>query len=423
MRWKNEFNKTCDLALTGANFNMTPIFEIESMIDHPHHEKWPRPLGRSRDSVASPAHRATAARFQSSRQAAAWRATVVFAALALVVGLVASGPVVGQSNDSVFLKPDASGRGGVERGRIVGMTPDSIELEKRGTSVNIDAWRIRKITYSSEPSELDRARDRMEDGRFADCLTELAKISERPDNEFIAQEIDFYKAYCSAMESLMGGDITAQQAGTLVRDFVRNYPQSYHYYPAVELLGQLLVGINKPDLAAAEFAKLAESRHPGTRVRGLYLQGNALLLAGQTAEARRAFEAVANADGTDDESQNYKLLAECGLAKVMAMEGDPDGGQAIAEKIIAEESSENSELFANAYNALGLSHMQAGRLMDAAMAFLHTDLLYANESEAHAEALYYLARIWPQLEFTDRADRARQTLKTRYRNSFWAQQL
>lgn len=407
---------------------MTSTFEIESMIESNREVKRrriARSIGRGDTThlAAAPDRPAGGPGCPSPGLRRVGLMTAFVTAAWLAIGLVAPQRVLGQSNDSVFLNPDASGRGGVERGRIVGMTPDSVELEKRGTPLNIDAWRIRKITYSSEPNELDRARDRMDDGRYGDCLTELAKITERPENEFVAHEIDFYRAYCSAMESLTGGDTTAQQAGTLVRDFVRKYPQSYHYYPAVELLGRLLTAVNKPELAAAEFAKLADSRHPGTRVRGLYLQGDALLLAGQTADARRAFEAVATADGTDDESQRYKLLAQTGLAKVMALEGNPDEGRKIAEKIIAEESSENSELFANAYNALGLSHMQAGRLMDAALAFLHTDLLYANESEAHAEALYYLARIWPQLEFTDRADRARQTLKTRYRNTVWAQRL
>ncbi len=67
--------------------------------------------------------------------------------------------------------------------------------------------------------------------------------------------------------------------------------------------------------------------------------------------------------------------------------------------------------------------MQEGNLKEAATAFLHTELLFAQEIEPQAEALYQLALIWPKLNQTDRASRAREGLKSRYRNSYWANKL
>ena len=80
-------------------------------------------------------------------------------------------------------------------------------------------------------------------------------------------------------------------------------------------------------------------------------------------------------------------------------------------------------LFAQIYNALGDVQAKAGRLKEAMMAYLHTQLLFASEPDSHAEALFHLAEIWPQLEQTDRANQSRETLKSRYRNSFWARSL
>jgi Flp pilus assembly protein TadD len=102
---------------------------------------------------------------------------------------------------------------------------------------------------------------------------------------------------------------------------------------------------------------------------------------------------------------------------------NPEQATQTLNELIATESAENSLLFANLYNALGSVYEKAGQLKEARTAYLHTNLLYASEPDEHAEALYHLALIWPQLEETDRANEARDTLKTRYRNSYWAGKL
>ena len=92
-------------------------------------------------------------------------------------------------------------------------------------------------------------------------------------------------------------------------------------------------------------------------------------------------------------------------------------------KLIKNEDPKQTELFANAYNILGLCHQQAGEDLQAVLAFLHTDLLFSNQAAAHAEALYYLSQLWPKLDKNDRALEARTTLKSLYRNSVWAGKL
>ena len=91
--------------------------------------------------------------------------------------------------------------------------------------------------------------------------------------------------------------------------------------------------------------------------------------------------------------------------------------------MIKTENSDDKLLFAHIYNALGAAYEKAGKFKEASRAYLHTDLLFASVLEAHAESLYHLAILWPKLEQTDRAARARDTLKARYRNSYWAGKL
>ncbi len=332
--------------------------------------------------------------------------------------------VSAQSSDSVYKKNNSDGGSSTLRGKIISTSKDGVTVRtKSNPEEMVPAQDIRRIGVAGESSLINRARERMLSGRYDDCLSELAKITDTPDSELIQTEIAFMKSSCQANKSLRGENVTAQQAGSAIRNFVQTYPDSFHFYPATHLLGQLFVAIGKPELAEKEFAKLSQSQWPSMRIKGFFERGNALLLTGDLEGAKTCFSNIGKLDVNDDEAQQFKLVAQCQLAKIMALEGKSEAGQAIVEKIIKEENPDNGMLFAYAYNTLGTCHVQSQQPKPAAIAFLHTELLYGTESDPHAEALYNLAKLWPQLEETDRANRARQALKSRYRNTYWALQL
>ena len=77
-------------------------------------------------------------------------------------------------------------------------------------------------------------------------------------------------------------------------------------------------------------------------------------------------------------------------------------------------------LFARAYNALGRCYMKQNKPKDAVLALLHTDVLFYADADAHAEALYYLSKLWSDINKSDRAVAARSTLRERYAGSIWA---
>jgi hypothetical protein len=74
---------------------------------------------------------------------------------------------------------------------------------------------------------------------------------------------------------------------------------------------------------------------------------------------------------------------------------------------------------ARAYNALGTAYAKASKKKEAILAFLHTDLLYFQDPDAHAEALYNLANLFQETNKSDRSLEARNTLKQRYAGSVW----
>jgi tetratricopeptide (TPR) repeat protein len=139
--------------------------------------------------------------------------------------------------------------------------------------------------------------------------------------------------------------------------------------------------------------------------------------------AEKNFAVVLTSGLNDEAAVRMKNLAGCLKAKAQLLQGKREEAEVAVMKLIKNEDPKQTELFANAYNILGLCHQAAGQDQEAILAFLHTDLLFSNEAAAHAEALYHLAELWPKLDKNDRAMEARTTLKSLYRNSVWAGKL
>jgi len=303
-------------------------------------------------------------------------------------------------------------------GKITSVTADGVTIN----GSEVPASQIQKVTFGKAPPQVGRARDQMESGRFSDAIAELAKVKGSADPN-VKQEIEFIRAYSTAQLSLRGGNVIPKTAGSVVKNFISSYPNSFHVVPAKEQFAQLAFAAGAEKVAVGEFKKLQSSNWLEYQLKGYFHAGQIHVLLGDLELASKNFKAISDVQSNNNLAQTYKLLAACELAKVDGLRGNADAAQKKIEQIIKKENSDNKKLFAHLYNALGAVHEKAGRLKEAAHAYLHTELLFAAETDAHAEAVYRLALIWPQLEDTDRANRARTILQERYRNSYWARKL
>ncbi len=332
----------------------------------------------------------------------------------LVFGLIAT---ITHAQDAVYKYRDG-GRTSKVSGKISDVTPNGVTIG----GAEIAAFEIKKVIYGKEPTEVERARSQMESGRFADAIEELGKIPNRLPKP-IQEEVDFIKAFSNSQISLRGGNVTPKVAASEVKSFIEAHPTSFHLFPMIDQFAKLAFAAGIPNVAETEFKKLKSATWPEFKLKGLFNAGQMQIELGKLAEAKASFEAIQAIESNDDLTQTYKLLSDCELARLVGLQGDAVAAQKALEKIIKDENPDNKKLFAHLYNALGSVHEKADRKKEAARAYLHTELLFASESEAHAEAVYRLAKIWPLLEETDRANRARETIKTRYRNSYWATKL
>jgi tetratricopeptide (TPR) repeat protein len=305
------------------------------------------------------------------------------------------------------------------------MSPSEVTIEgDAGTLEKIPVTEIDAIRFDGEPAQFNLVRNGAANGNYESALTALTRVEATPgllDRAEFKADIEFYKAFCKAKLALAGGG-DLPEAGRLMLNFVRAHPKSYHALAANEVVGDLLVQNQNYAQAQEYYAKLADVPFPEYKMKSGVLVGRALVAQKKYPEAEKAFDgvlAIPAAAGTESQ----RLAATLGKATCLAETNKPDEAVKLVDEVIAKAGPEDTDLLARSYNTLGnCLQKKPGGEKDALLAFLHVDVLYVGNAQAHAEALFNLAKLWNQVNKPERATQAVQTLKDRYPNSAWAKQ-
>jgi predicted Zn-dependent protease len=91
------------------------------------------------------------------------------------------------------------------------------------------------------------------------------------------------------------------------------------------------------------------------------------------------------------------------------------GKTADANKLLHDmlKDSTDKGLKAMAYNTLGKNHFKQGQFKEALWEFLWVDVVYNQDKNEHAKALYYLSQVFDKLGDRDRAQECREALNDR----------
>ena len=323
-----------------------------------------------------------------------------------------------QEFDSVL-----NSRGTPTYGEITSMSRTEITISTNTGNKKIPVNEIQRVTFKGEPRELRSARESVLKGQLESARSTLDEISvsdvKRPE---ILQDIEFYKGYCEGRLALTGGGDKAAAVRAL-RAFEANpkNKDNFHYYDAMQLLGDLAVALSSFDNAVEYYGKLATAPWPLYQLRAHVLQANALVASQRYDDALKKYDEALATSLDDAEARQQKLYATLGKAVCLAHTGQAQVGIDSVLKIIEEnDSRENPLLFARAYNALGTCYLKANKPQDALLAFLHVDLLFNQDPNEHAEALYYLSDLWRTVNKAERSIQARSVLENRYSGSPWA---
>ncbi len=322
-----------------------------------------------------------------------------------------------QSLDSVFTT-----KGGLpSKGTVTdGMTKDEVTLDMAGVPRKFPTNEIARIVYGDEPSELSNARNAVVAKNYNSALEELKKLTpEVLVRPHMLQDATYYRALCQLRLAMTEGGNKVQAEADMVK-FVQSAPNSYHFYDAAELLGDLAASSGKYDAAVKYYTPISRAPFPDYQMRANNAAARALVAQKLFPDALTRFEAVLSSDLTTVEAGQQKMFASIGKAQCLGETGKPDEGVKMLEDIIAKNDPQDAKLFARSYNALGACHLKANRPKDALLAYLHTDVLFYSDGESHAEALYWLTKLWTDLNKADRATECRRTLRERYAGSIWS---
>ena len=339
-------------------------------------------------------------------------------AAAAVLGLAAA--AAGRADDAVILAD-----GERERGSIVSLAPDAVELDVRGEIKKFSIAEVREVMLDGEPEGLASARGLLVRRDGPGALEELTKI-EAADLEGaeprIREELAFVKAAATAQAA------TAENAAAAVEGltaFLTRNTRSHHFFDGYEILGDLQARLGKYAEAAAAYGEL-DRGPPALRVRSASKKARLLLEQGNPAAAIKEFEAATKipTEPDDTASAAQKGEAQLGMARCLAQTGKAAAGVTLAKSAIRAADPGDRDLLAAAFAALGeCQRAVGGKEKDALISFLTVDLVYSSVPDRHAEALYNLVELWEATKKPERAREARQALLTTYPDSPWAKKL
>jgi len=299
-------------------------------------------------------------------------------------------------------------------GKIVEIKRDGVVVESGQKKQPLPVDQIEKIMYEGDPAALTKGREFAIDGQWEQALEELKRVDfETLKRDIVKADATFYLNKCEAKLALVGRGNSGDAIKKLLA-FVKENAQSIHFYGAAKLLGDLAVATGNFDSAIKYYGVIGQAPAADMKIEAAYLTGLAKLRQGKTPEAQADFEKVIGAAVQSTNALRMQTLSKAGLAVAMSQQGKGEDGIKLVDTLVSELNQADSEMASRIYNAQGACFEATGDTLGAALAYLHTHLMFSGQADAHAEALSKLVQLWPKLGKPERAAEAREELQQRY---------
>jgi len=305
-------------------------------------------------------------------------------------------------------------------GKILGVTAVAISFQPQREGPNeIQDNEIVRIIFENSPGGLLSAQKYMLNAEYEKAIDALKKEAPEDNRREVAEEINFCRAYCAAQLALSGATDPIE-AGKQMFMFLSNSPNSFHYYKACELMGDLFVTLGKFSDAQKQYAKLGQAPWPDYKIRAQVALGRSYLAQDNAAAADKAFNDALNNDAPGDLAEAQRIAARIGKARCMVLSGKADLALHNLNEILDRPEEKTPEISAMAYNALGTALRKAGKPKEAILAFLHVHLEYYTLPDLDAEAVANLEKLFTEDHKPVHSREMRGVLDEKYRNSRWA---
>jgi len=310
------------------------------------------------------------------------------------------------------------------RGDVTSISRSEVVLTGRTNKkeYRIPANKIDRIRWDSEPAQVSQNRTEERNGQFDKAIEGYQAALKDAANENLRTDLEFDIARASAAKALKDED-RYDDAIDRLEKFHTAHPTNFRYYEALRLLAQLYM--SKGDVEKGNGALRAMDDAPWTdfKMETDILKAKVALAHDDLGSALKALEGViAVTPATPAErSRRYEAL----VTKASCLQKQTKYQQAtdVLSGILEEASDEDTKTLADACVRLGDCYQAGGRTKEAILAYLRVDILFPKEKKQHAEALYYLSRLFAQDGKPDKAADAAARLQERYPKSPWTARL
>lgn len=129
-------------------------------------------------------------------------------------------------------------------GTVVQTSNQGVQLKKGASTQEFKAGDILKIMYEGDPAPLTKAREFALDGQYEQALGELKNVNFAAiSRDVIEADAAFYFAYCETKLALAGKG-SRDEAARKTLAFAGKYRDSWHFFDAAKLLGDLSLAMN-----------------------------------------------------------------------------------------------------------------------------------------------------------------------------------
>jgi tetratricopeptide (TPR) repeat protein len=313
------------------------------------------------------------------------------------------------------------------RGTVVSENPAKVALlfGVNKTRQEIATADIVDIRYDGEPPEMTQARtaENRKDHERALNLYKDAKKSAPTGNKLLMASLLFRIAKLQAIIAESGSGGARVTAIDDLRAFRRDHADSRHIVECLELLSRLLTmeGKSNQEVVSA-FATLRTSYASNKEIAAkcdlfegqLLLQEGQLLLREHKADqAKQKYQQAqtklqAMLQGAD---KTAGLEMRVSLAECKAALGDPAGALKDLDAVFAE-AGDDARLRAVAHLGRGDCYRMNNQFREAMWDYLWVDVIYNQDREQNAKALYFLQEVFERLNEPAKAKETRERLKT-----------
>ena len=337
--------------------------------------------------------------------------------------VAAAASVAAWSTASLALDEVVRRSGESARGNVTAVSKTEVKVEAVGRSEVVPASDIAAIRWDGEPPQLNLTRSRETNGDLDFALKSyrdlLGEVGDKPN---IKADLEFSIARTLAKQAI-GNPAQKDAAVKPLEAYLSAHPDFYRYYDALSWLGRVNTAAGDAPAAKSAYDRLAQAPLPELQMAAENAVGRIDLDQGDLTAALTAFEAIIAKSGDTPATARERFRGQLGKAAVLQRQNKPDAALAVLTEVIDKAAPTDTAVQAEAFLRKGDSLQGLGRDKDALLAYLHVDVLFPTEAEAHAEALYHLTQLWNAVGRADRSADARRKLTEQYGGTAWAKKL